>query len=209
MNTARLVASQNRKARLRIHCVRRGCQPFWLSGGQVARVLHRYEQPVKSSRWRELASRILTCMEAVLSTGAAFARYGSARHKHVYIYGGLDRTPITLTRGPRRATSPRATRTSSSCSRASAASRRGPASPSTRTHSADSGSNRAAGGVPPIPGSAGTIDHDATQILHPALSTQTSAGSLRLRAVAHRATPSSAAGDAPVRPPGRGGTNHA
>jgi NADPH2:quinone reductase len=45
-----------------------------------------------------LASRILTCMEAAISAGAAFSRYGSAVHKQVYIYGGLDRGPTELTR---------------------------------------------------------------------------------------------------------------
>jgi NADPH2:quinone reductase len=46
-----------------------------------------------------LASRILTAMEASLSAGAEFSRYGSAAHKQVYIYGGLDRAPTELTRG--------------------------------------------------------------------------------------------------------------
>jgi NADPH2:quinone reductase len=48
-----------------------------------------------------LASRILTCMEAAASAGAGagFSRYGSAVHKQVYIYGGLDRGPTELTRG--------------------------------------------------------------------------------------------------------------
>jgi NADPH:quinone reductase len=45
-----------------------------------------------------LASRILACMETVLSAGAEFSRYGSAVHKQVYIYGGLDRGPTELTR---------------------------------------------------------------------------------------------------------------
>ncbi len=46
-----------------------------------------------------MASRILTCMEAALSAGQAFSRYGSSTHKQVYIYGGLDRSPTELTRG--------------------------------------------------------------------------------------------------------------
>jgi NADPH:quinone reductase len=46
-----------------------------------------------------LASRILTGMEAALSAGAEFSRYGSSVHKQVYIYGGLDRGPTELTRG--------------------------------------------------------------------------------------------------------------
>jgi NADPH:quinone reductase len=45
-----------------------------------------------------LASRILAGMEAVASAGAEFSRYGSAVHKQVYIYGGLDRGPTELTR---------------------------------------------------------------------------------------------------------------
>jgi NADPH:quinone reductase len=46
-----------------------------------------------------LASQILTAMEAALSAGAEFSRYGSPVHKQVYIYGGLDRGPTELTRG--------------------------------------------------------------------------------------------------------------
>ena len=46
-----------------------------------------------------LAGQILTCMEAAASaTGAGYSPYGSATHKQVYIYGGLDRSPIVLTR---------------------------------------------------------------------------------------------------------------
>jgi NADPH2:quinone reductase len=45
-----------------------------------------------------LASRILTCMEAAISAGAGYSRYGSSVHKQVYIYGGLDRGPTELTR---------------------------------------------------------------------------------------------------------------
>jgi NADPH:quinone reductase len=47
----------------------------------------------------QLASRILTCMEAALSGDQPFSRYGSVTHKQVYIYGGLDRSPTELTRG--------------------------------------------------------------------------------------------------------------
>jgi NADPH2:quinone reductase len=47
----------------------------------------------------QLASQILTCMEAALSAGTPFSRYGSATHKQVYVYGGLDRGPTTLSRG--------------------------------------------------------------------------------------------------------------
>lgn len=46
----------------------------------------------------KLASQILTAMEAALSAGAGFDRYGSSTHKQVYIYGGLDRSPTELTR---------------------------------------------------------------------------------------------------------------
>ena len=45
-----------------------------------------------------LASRILTCMEAAISAGTGYSRYGSSVHKQVYIYGGLDRGPTELTR---------------------------------------------------------------------------------------------------------------
>ena len=46
-----------------------------------------------------LASQILTCMEAAVSSKAkVYNRYGSAVHKQVYIYGGLDPRPIELTR---------------------------------------------------------------------------------------------------------------
>ncbi|HEV2240514.1 MAG TPA: hypothetical protein VGR98_05670 [Streptosporangiaceae bacterium] len=46
-----------------------------------------------------LVSRILAAMEAAISAGADFSRYGSSVHKQVYIYGGLDRGPTELTRG--------------------------------------------------------------------------------------------------------------
>jgi len=46
-----------------------------------------------------LASQILTCMERVISTTATeYSRYGSARHKQVYLYGSLDRAPTELRR---------------------------------------------------------------------------------------------------------------
>jgi NADPH:quinone reductase len=46
-----------------------------------------------------LASQILTCMEASANASAdSYSRYGSAVHKQVYIYGGLDRSPTVLTR---------------------------------------------------------------------------------------------------------------
>ena len=41
---------------------------------------------------------ILACMERAYSAGAGFSRYGSDTYKQVYIYGGLDRSPTTLTR---------------------------------------------------------------------------------------------------------------
>lgn len=47
----------------------------------------------------KLASQILTCMEAAaVKTATEFSRYGSTQQKQVYIYGGLDRSPTTLTR---------------------------------------------------------------------------------------------------------------
>ena len=47
----------------------------------------------------KLAGQILTCMEAAASaTATEYSRYGSAEHKQVYIYGGLDRNPTELTR---------------------------------------------------------------------------------------------------------------
>jgi len=47
-----------------------------------------------------LASQILTAMERAASAGASgYSRYGSAVHKQVYIYGGLDRGPTELYRG--------------------------------------------------------------------------------------------------------------
>ena len=46
-----------------------------------------------------LVSQILTGMEeAVSSTAGEYSRYGSTVHKQVYIYGGLDTGPTTLTR---------------------------------------------------------------------------------------------------------------
>jgi NADPH2:quinone reductase len=48
----------------------------------------------------DLAGRILTCMEAAASakTSTGYSTYGSATHKQVYIYGGLDRGPTVLRR---------------------------------------------------------------------------------------------------------------
>lgn len=46
----------------------------------------------------ELSDRILAAMERVLSGGKDFASYGSATHKQIYVYGGLDRGPTTLNR---------------------------------------------------------------------------------------------------------------
>src|SRR6202034_2974397 len=46
-----------------------------------------------------LASQILTCMEAALTAKSTeYSRYGSTTHKQVYIYGGLDRGPTVLNR---------------------------------------------------------------------------------------------------------------
>jgi NADPH:quinone reductase len=46
------------------------------------------------------AGRILACMEAAIlrSAAGAYSRYGSAVHKQVYLYGGLDRGPTELER---------------------------------------------------------------------------------------------------------------
>ena len=47
----------------------------------------------------KLSSQILTAMEvAANKTATEYSRYGSDKFKQVYIYGGLDRTPTTLTR---------------------------------------------------------------------------------------------------------------
>lgn len=47
----------------------------------------------------KLASDILTCMEAAaVRNMAEYNRYGSDVFKQVYIYGGLDRSPTTLSR---------------------------------------------------------------------------------------------------------------
>jgi NADPH:quinone reductase len=47
----------------------------------------------------DLASQILSCMEAASAkNSAAYSTYGSATHKQVYIYGGLDRGPTVLRR---------------------------------------------------------------------------------------------------------------
>ena len=47
----------------------------------------------------KLASQILSCMEVAASRAAGeYSRYGSTKHKQLYIYGGLDRGPTELTR---------------------------------------------------------------------------------------------------------------
>ncbi len=47
----------------------------------------------------DLAGRILTCMEAAaVKNSTGYSTYGSATHKQVYIYGGLDRGPTVLRR---------------------------------------------------------------------------------------------------------------
>ena len=47
----------------------------------------------------KLVSYILTAMEAAANASAQeYSRYGSTVHKQVYIYGGLDPSPTTLTR---------------------------------------------------------------------------------------------------------------
>jgi NADPH:quinone reductase len=45
-----------------------------------------------------LAAHILSAMEAALSAGTPYSRYGSSVHKQVYIYGSLDRGPTVLQR---------------------------------------------------------------------------------------------------------------
>ena len=46
-----------------------------------------------------LSSLLLTAMEvAANKTATEYSRYGSDSFKQVYIYGGLDRSPTTLTR---------------------------------------------------------------------------------------------------------------
>lgn len=48
----------------------------------------------------DLASNILTAMEgAAARTPGAYSIYGSIKHKQVYLYGGLDVNPTTLSRG--------------------------------------------------------------------------------------------------------------
>ena len=47
----------------------------------------------------KLASQVLSCMEAAANrTAGGYSRYGSTKHKQVYIYGGLDRGPTELAR---------------------------------------------------------------------------------------------------------------
>jgi NADPH:quinone reductase-like Zn-dependent oxidoreductase len=46
-----------------------------------------------------LATQILSCMEAAANRSAKeYSRYGSTKHKQVYIYGGLDRGPTEIVR---------------------------------------------------------------------------------------------------------------
>ncbi|MEP7121636.1 MAG: zinc-binding dehydrogenase [Byssovorax sp.] len=48
----------------------------------------------------KLCGQILASMEAALNRKAkAYSRYGSSTHKQVYIYGGLDPSPIVLGKG--------------------------------------------------------------------------------------------------------------
>jgi hypothetical protein len=46
----------------------------------------------------KLVSQILTVMEQVANSGAAYSRYGSNSPKHAFIYGALDLSPTVLTR---------------------------------------------------------------------------------------------------------------
>jgi NADPH:quinone reductase-like Zn-dependent oxidoreductase len=45
-----------------------------------------------------LADRVLDAMERAIAEGGGFHRYGSDRHKQVYLYGMLDRSPTVLRR---------------------------------------------------------------------------------------------------------------
>ena len=48
----------------------------------------------------DLGGRILTCMERAANRNAKeYSRYGSDTFKQLYIYGGLDQSPTTFTRG--------------------------------------------------------------------------------------------------------------
>ena len=48
----------------------------------------------------KLASDVLSAMEAAAArTPGAYSIYGSVKHKQVYLYGGLDTSPTTLSRG--------------------------------------------------------------------------------------------------------------
>ncbi|MFP6584769.1 MAG: zinc-binding dehydrogenase, partial [Candidatus Hydrogenedentota bacterium] len=48
----------------------------------------------------KLASDILSAMEAAAArTPSGYSIYGSIKHKQVYLYGGLDTSPTTLSRG--------------------------------------------------------------------------------------------------------------
>lgn len=46
----------------------------------------------------KLVSQILTVIEQVANSGAAYSRYGSSCPKHAFIYGALDLSPTVLTR---------------------------------------------------------------------------------------------------------------
>jgi NADPH:quinone reductase-like Zn-dependent oxidoreductase len=46
----------------------------------------------------EISDQILDAMERALMRDQPFDRYGSPTHKHVYVYGRLDRRPTTLNR---------------------------------------------------------------------------------------------------------------
>lgn len=47
-----------------------------------------------------LAGQILVAMEAAINRqGGEYSRYGSSRHKQIYIYGGLNMSPTELPRG--------------------------------------------------------------------------------------------------------------
>src|SRR5215475_15180751 len=119
---------------------RQKCRPIL---ADTSKMTNLYAQVVNRLSPRNCPS--LPVMAISASAGAWWARSSSSG-------------PVTCNRGPRRRASLRAIRTSILCSRDSAASRRGPASASTRSHSAESASSPAAAtGVCFIPESPGIM----------------------------------------------------
>src|SRR5215468_11020377 len=119
---------------------RQKCRPIF---AETSKMTNLYAQVVNRLSPRNCPS--LPVMAISASAAAWWARSSSSG-------------PVTCNRGPRRRASLRAIRTSILCSRDSAASRRGPASASTRSHSAESASSPAAAtGVCSTPESPGTM----------------------------------------------------